>query len=92
MLMDKYLARRWRKAREYDAQDVVRLDKIWWSVKSSNGGWYNVSVILSPQGKLRHAWCRCADHGECHYCGVPVCKHVLAAALAATNARAAHAH
>ena len=83
--MDKYLKRKWGKAQLYEQSQVVYLGKArdgyWYAVQSSRKGWYRVWVKFDEQGSLINAWCECEDHGESKLRDVPVCKHVLAAAL-----------
>lgn len=79
--MDKYSARRWRHALEYQAQEVIPLGRGHYLVKSSAGGQYRVSVVFS-QGKLAWSACNCKDHGETQLHGVPWCKHAAAASIA----------
>ena len=83
--MDKYIARRWDRAKAYTQGQVVQLDDgSYWSVQSLREDWHTVSVRFTDS-KLSYAHCGCADHGECQLHGVPVCKHTLAAAIAATT-------
>ena len=81
--MDRYLARRWKAAKEYTTEQVVVVSATrgLYRVASSGGGWYSTQAILH-KGILVFARCTCLDFGEVHLHGVPICKHVLAAALA----------
>lgn len=77
--VDKYLARRWHRAQEYAANQIVCVGHGQYLVVSSRGGYYSVRVTLKDR-KLVFARCNCPDWGTTHLRNVPVCKHVLAAA------------
>lgn len=87
IVADKYLKRRLAKAQGYTEAQVVQLDDgTYWSVQSSRGGWYTVSILFKDN-KLIRAWCGCPDYGETHLRDdtrdVPFCGHIGAASLAA---------
>lgn len=84
--MDRYLARRWKAAKGYTTEQVVVVSATrgLYRVASSGGGWYRTQAILH-KGILAFARCTCKDFGECKLHGIPVCKHVLAAGIAATQ-------
>ena len=78
--MPKALARRWAKAQQYKEKELVRKGAGLWVVPSTHGGSYRVTVHLNVEMRLDRAYCTCEDYGTVTYNGVPVCKHVLAAA------------
>ena len=88
--MDKYLARRWKRAQQYTTAQVAPCAGIhtptplhykgWWYAPSSMGGEWHTHAHVRD-GVLYASACNCPDYGECTWNGVPVCKHVLALAL-----------
>jgi len=89
--VDKYLARRWKRAQQYTiAQVNGRLEVYddngngsmrakWYAPSTQGGEWDTHATIVG--GTLTRTLCTCPDYGECTWMGIPVCKHTLALAL-----------
>lgn len=80
MVANKYVARRWQRAREYTLSQVSRMGRGRYTIPSSYGGRYTVNVVFHND-RLVWAHCNCCDCGQEQWHGVDICKHVLAASL-----------